>query len=261
MRKLSLPFYTSAFFAAILTTGAASAEGTEPTQRTPDAQRSDTGAETRTQSQTDRTMASGDAKDARDAQELVQEAEQVVAQMKRDPQLLGLLEQAQGVLIVPEFGKAAAVVGASGGQGVLLVRSQNAWSGPAFYDIGSISVGAQAGGAAGSIAMLLMNDRAIDSFKKNKNNFSLDAQAGLTVVDYSEAAQATAGESDVVLWSDTQGLFAGASVAVKDIRRDDDENEAYYDRQTTPQQIVAGSVKNPHADDLRKALPDRVASR
>lgn len=191
----------------------------------------------------------------------VAEATEAVNQMKRDPELLQMLEQAEGVFIIPTFGKAAAMIGARGGDGVLLVRNGNEWSGPAFYDFGSLSIGAQAGGAVGPIAMLLMSERAVDAFKEGQTNFSLDANAGVTIADYSRAAQGSLNKSDIVLWSDTEGLFAGASLAVSGIRRDDAAIEAYYNQRATVQQIFAGQVNNPQSDTLREELPSQTAAR
>ncbi|HEU4604414.1 MAG TPA: lipid-binding SYLF domain-containing protein [Steroidobacteraceae bacterium] len=203
-----------------------------------------------------------DRDDVRNAQQQVSESTQVVSQMKRDPKLVKLLQRAQGVFIMPDFGKGAAVVGARGGQGILLVRSATGWQGPLFYDFGGVSVGAQAGGAAGAVAMLLMTDKAVNSFKNNQNNWSLNANAGLTVVNYSSDAQASAGKGgDVIVWSDTEGLFAGASIGVSDIRRDDEAIRAYYKQAATPQQIFSGTVKTPHADALKDELPSQVAAR
>jgi hypothetical protein len=52
---------------------------------------------------------------------------------------------------------------------------------------------------------VLVNAKAVASFR-NKNNFSLSADAGLTVVDWNKYAQGTVGKSDVVAWSGTKGL-------------------------------------------------------
>lgn len=198
---------------------------------------------------------------AKDAQEQVNEALRVVQTMKKDQRLTGLLERAQGVLIAPDYMKAAVGVGGRGGEGVLLLKRDGQWSGPAFYNFGRVSAGLQAGASAGSVAMLLMTQDAVQPFTSQKNNFALDATAGLTVVDYSAERQATAGEPDVILWSDTAGLFAGASVGVSGFVRDEEENRAYYRKQATTREIFSGTVKNPHADALRDALPARTASR
>jgi SH3 domain-containing YSC84-like protein 1 len=207
---------------------------------------------------------SGDAGDEmRDAKAQVSEATKVVQQMKRDPKLTALLQRANGVFVAPDYGKGAAVVGARGGEGVVLLRNGDDWSNPAFYNFGGLSIGAQVGGAGGSFAMLLMNDRAVDAFR-TKNSFSLDASAGLTIVDYSAGSQAATGKGDVIVWSDTEGLFAGASLGISGIVRDEAENRAYYDayygQKVSVEQVLSGALENPDAQKLRDALPDRVAS-
>ena len=57
------------------------------------------------------------------------------------------------------------------------------WSGPAFYNMGGVSIGAQAGVSSGQIALILMDDRALRTFGQD-NKFSLNADAGLTFVNY-----------------------------------------------------------------------------
>jgi lipid-binding SYLF domain-containing protein len=88
----------------------------------------------------------------------------------------------------------------------------------------------------------------------------LNANAGLTVVNYSAHTQASAGKGDVIVWADTEGLFAGASIGVSGIIRDEDENRAYYDKSISVEQVLSGVAKNPDAQMLREALPDRLAS-
>ena len=197
------------------------------------------------------------AQTASDARDLVQGAATVVDRMQRDPELAKLLQQAEGVFIVPKYGKGAAIIGARGGEGVLVARGQNGttddWTGPLFHDIGAISVGPQIGAAGGDIAMLLMNEEAVQSFTDD-DNFSLNADAGFTLVDYSAEGQASAGKGDVILWSDMEGAFAGVALSVTDISVNEDENEAYYDRQTTPEQILSGQVQSQHADALLQKL-------
>lgn len=199
--------------------------------------------------------AGGPAGEASEARDLVGEATDVLKRMTTDPELVELMQQAQGVFIVPEYGEGAAIVGGRGGEGVLLARTGTGWSSPAFYDIGAVSLGAQVGGTAGDIAMLLMSQQAIDTFK-DQNNFSLNADAGFTLVDYSARAQASVGKGeDVVLWSDTEGAFAGVSLSVTDVAWDEEENRAYYDQATTPSQVLGGEVEAPQSAALRQELP------
>jgi lipid-binding SYLF domain-containing protein len=197
--------------------------------------------------------------DKHDAATHLKEAEQVVRQMNADPGLKDLMGRAKGLFIVPTYGRGALVVGAQGGPGVLVVHKDDKWSGPAFYNFGGISIGAQAGAAAGKIAMLLMSERAVNTFAVG-NKFSFNADAGFTLVNYSARMQATPGKEDVILWSDTTGLFANASVGVTDINWDEKETRAFYGRSVTAKEIIDGKVKSPKAQALLQALPGKSAA-
>jgi lipid-binding SYLF domain-containing protein len=206
----------------------------------------------------DGALADADSGDLDDAQETVSEAVAVVNQMRLDTELADTLAQAQGVFIVPDYAQAAVIVGGEGGEGVALLRQGTEpggeWSAPAFYNFGGISVGAEAGVEAGSIAMLLMTEEAVEKFKADGTDFSLDANAGLTIVNWSEKAEGDAGEGDVIVWSDTEGLFAGANIAITGIKHDDDESAAYYGEDVDSQQIFGGNVTDDRSQTLRDAL-------
>lgn len=190
---------------------------------------------------------------APEAMDLLSNAANTVQDMRSDAELSSLLDQAKGVFVVPDYGKGAVVVGAKGGQGVLLANENGQWSNPAFYDIGGISVGAQIGGEGGAIAMLLMTDKAVNAFKGDVT-FSLNANSGFTLVNYSASSQGDVGNGDVVLWSNTDGAFAGVSLGVTDINFDDERNQNYYGQQVTAQQILSGQVTTTHQNPLQRAL-------
>lgn len=189
------------------------------------------------------------AEEAKGPREDLQEAIQVVQQMQSDAEVNKLLQQAKGIFVVPDYATAALIIGGSGGEGVLIPKTNNEWGHPAFYDIGSASLGAQAGVAAGSIAMILMNDKALQSFNQ-QNNFSLDAKAGLSIVDWSARAQAQAGTGDIVVWTDTEGLFGEVSIGVSDINWDDEENTAFYGEEVTAEQILSGNIPSANKQEL-----------
>jgi lipid-binding SYLF domain-containing protein len=173
--------------------------------------------------------------------------------MEAEPGIGKLLQQAKGVFIVPKFGRAALVVGGAGGPGVLLVKRGQAWSDPAFYTVGAISAGAQAGVQVGSIALVLNSDKAVNNFTRN-NKFSIDANAGLTVINWSKEAERSAGRGDVVAWSDTKGLFGELAASITDIHYDAKETSAYYSQQVAASEVINGTVKNPHSATLKQAL-------
>lgn len=198
------------------------------------------------------TAKSGDA--AKDAASRVHEATSVVRKMESDPAVKSMLEQSKGVLIMPRYGRAALGVGGQGGTGVLLVHRDGKWTGPGFYNFGGLSIGAQAGAEGGQIAFILTDSKALRSFATN-NKFSLNADAGLTIVDYSKRKQGSAGRGDVVVWSDTKGAFADLSVGVTDVNFDEDETHAYYGRPVDARQIVNSGLSSQKAENLLDALP------
>lgn len=192
--------------------------------------------------------------DASDAMKHVSDAAKTVKQMESDPQLQKLLQQAKGVFIVPKYGRVGvAGVGGRGGEGVMLVNNNGKWSNPVFYNFGGISVGPQLGVEVGSIAMLLMNDKAVNNFMQ-ENKFSLTADAGLTIVNYTAKALTSAGRGDVVVWADTKGALADAAIGITDIRFDSDENQAFYKSKVAARDIVSGKVKNSQAASLTQEL-------
>lgn len=191
------------------------------------------------------------------AQRRLADAARVARTMSSIPAIADLFARVRGVYIVPAYGRAAIGIGAAGGSGVLITRrADGRWGNPAFFTMGGISLGLQAGAEGGPIALLLMNQKAVDSFRK-RDNFALGTDAGLTVVNYSRMAGAsTAG--DVLAWSGGKGLFGNAAtLSVNDIRYNQELMQAHYGKPVPVQQVIDGSAPDPRADDLRTALGER----
>jgi lipid-binding SYLF domain-containing protein len=102
--------------------------------------------------------------------------------------------------------------------------------------------------------MILMTDKALNDFTQ-ANSFSLNGNAGLTVINYSAKGQAPVGKGDIVVWSDQSGAFAGVNVSGADVNQNTAEDHAYYGKQVDAEQILSGAVSNTHASQLKDALP------
>ena len=198
-----------------------------------------------------------------DAKSRVSDAVQTVDRMKQDRQLAQALADAKGVFVIPHYGRGALIVGGQGGGGVVLAQRDGKWTDPVFYDIGGASVGAQAGGEEGSVAFLLTTRKALDKFADSQNTWTLNANAGLTVAKWSNKGQVGTGNGDVIVWTNTNGLYGGLTASVTDVTPNKDLIRAYYGRQITPRQILSGNVSpsDPNAAPLREALATRVASK
>ena len=198
------------------------------------------------------------------AQDRVGDSTRLIQQMKEDPNLAQLLSEARGVFIIPHYGKAGFIVGGQGGGGVVLAKRDDRWTDPAFFNIGGGSVGWQAGATGGSIVMMLMTPRAVDQFERSTGKWSLHAGADLTVVRYSGDLEATTrGHNDIIVWTDTKGLYGGLTAGVTDITPDNRLDRDYYNDRVTPREILTGEVRThqANANDLRDALSTRVAER
>ena len=193
--------------------------------------------------------------EAAGAQKLVNHAATAIHNLRSNADFAKLLRKAKGVFLVPTLAKGALVVGGSGGTGVLLVRHDGQWSDPAFFTLGSISIGAQAGGKAGPVAMFLMTKKAVADFTQH-NNFSINGNANLTIAKWAPNAQGSIGKGDVVVWSGASGLFAGLDLSGSDIVADTKEDQAYYKQSHIgTKQIVDGQVTNQQAGRLVTELP------
>ena len=194
-----------------------------------------------------------DGSNASDAVGHLNRAIAVLHQMGRDREVAAQLLKSKGVFVVPDSVRVAVGVGARGGAGVLLVRRADGWGSPSFYNMAGITLGAQLGADGGAMAFILNDQKALNGFMQD-NKFSLNAAAGLTLVDWSKRGEGSLGWGDITAWSDTEGLFGGAAIAVTDVRFDAAETAAYYRQPVTAREVLAGRVANPRAAALRTAL-------
>ena len=197
------------------------------------------------------------------ANQHIDSARTAVAVLAKDPLMTEALRWSKGVFILPAYRRAALAIGASGGTGVLLgKRGDGSWSAPAFFKLGALGIGLQAGVEAGPFVFVLLNDKAMQQFQQ-RSSFSVSADAGLTVRNWKKVARGTVGKGDVIAWSGTKGLFADAvAVSVDDIRYDEPLTDAYYHRTLALGDVLADHVSNDQAQGLQQALaaasaPDR----
>lgn len=203
------------------------------------------------------TMA--DTKDVERARQLVEEATSTAKMFTDDPNMSFLhtnLAKAEGVLIIPKHGRAALIVGGAGGSGVLLKRqSGNQWSYPAFYTMGSGSIGLQAGGGVSEIVLMVMTKRGMDSLLDSSFKLGLDTSVAAGPIGVGAKAQT----ADIQAFVRTKGLFAGVSVDGSVIKVRDDYNSAFYGKDIPTVEIIGSdNVSNPHAEQLRTAVAAMV---
>ena len=181
------------------------------------------------------------ASDASDAAELVAKAQATIGEFGRNkdfPTFSPALAKARGVLIFPQVLKAGFVLGGSGGSGVLLVRDAKTgkWVGPAFYTMGSASLGFQAGASAAEVVMIVNSQKALDSLYASKVKVGGDASVA---VGPKGTGTGIALDSDFVAYSAVKGAFAGLAIDGSVLDARGGLNSAYYGKKkTTPIDIL-----------------------
>jgi lipid-binding SYLF domain-containing protein len=201
------------------------------------------------------------ADDAMDAQQLVDKArmtfEAFLADSDVGPGLRLLLKNAKAVLIYPQVIRLAFVLGASGGNGVLLAYDQkaNTWSGPAFYTIGQGSIGIQAGGEAAEVVLVALSDRGLAALLATSSKLGADAGVALGPIGVGAEAATANLSGDIISYSRAKGLYAGASLSGAVVAVRDALNQAYYGKDVTPTGIlIQRQVTNPRASGLIEAV-------
>ena len=203
--------------------------------------------------------AAGDAaKDARDAQQLVERARLTVESFAADETVgkpvRNLIKKAKGVYIAPDVLRGAFIVGASGGSGVLLVRGDKGqWNGPAFYTIGEASFGLQAGVDKSEVVLLIMSDRGVSSMLASSVKLGGDVSVAAGPVGVGATAETANVSADILSFARAKGLYAGASLEGAVMAKREGLNEAYYNKNDiTPTEIlIKGMAANKQAEPLK----------
>jgi lipid-binding SYLF domain-containing protein len=175
----------------------------------------------------------------------------------------GLLNKADCVIVLPSVKKAAFVVGASYGRGVMTCRTgQNfdgPWSAPTMMQSSGGSFGLQAGGQATDFVVLVMNDKGARALMKGK--LKLGADAGVAAGPVGREAEAATNASmsaEMLSYSRAQGVFAGVSLEGSTLGPDSDANKNLYGKKLSAEQIIEGQAASPaSADELLAVLEEK----
>lgn len=168
-----------------------------------------------------------------------------------------MLQRARAVLICPRIFEAGFILGGSGGECVLAARAANGtWSYPAFFAIGSASVGLQVGLQDSEVVMMVMTNRGLNALLSSHFTFGADASAVVATFGGGvQGATTTAAGADIVAFVKSRGAFVGLSLSGSVLSSRPTWDEAYYGRPVDPRAIVIQmAASNPAADPLRALL-------
>jgi lipid-binding SYLF domain-containing protein len=162
-----------------------------------------------------------------------------------------VIDKADCVVILPSVLKAAFIVGASYGRGVMTCRSgpnmRGPWGAPCMMALEGGSFGIQLGGQATDFVLLLMSERSAGSILTSKVKIGGDASAAAGPVGRNASAETDVTfRAEILTYSRARGLFAGISLAGSTLRPDNGANQALYGKKIPAKDIaLKGAVPPP----------------
>jgi lipid-binding SYLF domain-containing protein len=180
-------------------------------------------------------------------QQLVDQSAQIVQAFWRIPENKippSIMNNARGLAIIRVL-KVGFAFSGKGGEGVLVAKTANGWSGPSFIGLGGAGWGLQVGAELTDFIFVLNNDAAVRAFSRDGNiklGADLSAAAGPVGRDVQGAVLSTAA---VYTYSRSKGLFAGVSLEGAIIATQKTANDRYYGQHVGARTILAGDVAPP----------------
>ena len=191
---------------------------------------------------------------SQDPDERLQSAAQVFRDLSNAASGLpnNLLDRASCIVVLPSVKKAAFIVGAQYGRGVMVCRSgehfNHHWGAPIMMQSSGGSFGLQAGGQATDFVILVMNDDGARSVMRGRAKLGAEASIAAGPVGRNAMAATTATmQAQMLSYSRAQGVFAGVSLSGTSLGPSDSDNEKLYGKKISGPEIFAGEVKAPPA--------------
>jgi lipid-binding SYLF domain-containing protein len=197
------------------------------------------------------------AANAATEQEVVNQSAKILREFKRMPERgipRSVMRNAKGLAVITVV-KIGLGLSGKGGQGVVVARTGNGWSGPSFVGTGGAGWGPQIGAQITEFVFVLNTNRAVRAFSRD-GNLTLGADASVAAGPVGREAQAAITPTAAIYtYSRTKGLFAGASLEGSVIATQKTANTRYYGRPVSSRDILSGSVVSPpRAAALQAAL-------
>ena len=183
---------------------------------------------------------------------LVADARSTLSNFLRDPDQTWIqdnLKGAKAILIAPQIVKAGFIFGGSGGRAVLLARDGRTWVGPAFYDLGTGSIGLQAGVEVSEVIIVVMSDRGLNSLLST--SFKIGGDASIAAGPVGAGAKSTV-TADLISFARAKGVYAGVNLDGTVVHTNIDWNDIYYGGRNIlpPDILMRRTAKSPKATAL-----------
>jgi SH3 domain-containing YSC84-like protein 1 len=171
-------------------------------------------------------------------------------QVRRDTAIpMEVWQRAKAVIVLNQF-KAGFFLGVQDGYGVILVKKPNGrWSVPVLLNAGEASLGFQIGAKSVESVLILTDANTPRMLFRNRFNIGVDAKA----VAGPRAAEVERNRNEILdvpilVYTKSAGLYAGATVKVGHISRNDKANFALYNTKYTMPELLYSDWVTPPQD-------------
>lgn len=186
---------------------------------------------------------------------LIPDAAEILGRMKRENIInMDLMKEAKGIVVLNVTGFSIGI-GGSGGDGILMSKTEKGWSGPVAITTDGGTLGIDVGGTDNDIVILLMTNGAVSKWAAGENFGSSSASAvmgpkGGAAVDATMKTR----DFNVYIWN--KGAKLGVNFGGFDVNINNEANANYYDRPlVSPKDILNNVAEVPES---KKAALARV---
>jgi lipid-binding SYLF domain-containing protein len=160
-----------------------------------------------------------------------------------------IVSEATCIAVIPSVKKAAFIVGASYGQGVVTCRTKHGWSGPVFIRLAGASFGFQIGGQATDLVLVAVNQKGFEDLLHSKFKIGADASAAAGPVGrHASAATDILLNAELLTYSRAKGIFAGVDLNGATVSQNTDDTQLFYGgKDVSYPEILRGEVRTPSA--------------
>jgi len=188
------------------------------------------------------TMPGWAANESADLAQRLDASAKVLNEVMADPQKAipdGIIRRASCVAVFPSTVQVAALVGAKHGKGFATCRTGSGWSAPAPMDISGGSWGAQLGGEAIDLVILVTDEKGMEQLESGKFRMGVETSVTAGPMGGHEMTM----NVDAVTYARTRGVFAGMNITGSSITEDEGDARALYGSPMSLPDILGGKIQ------------------
>ena len=178
---------------------------------------------------------------AESLEKLIPDCAEILGKMKREDMInLELLKEAKGIVILNTTSFSIAI-GGSGGDGILMAKTDKGWSGPVAITTDGGTLGIDLGGSNIDIVILLMKEGVVSKWG-NGDNFGTSSAGAVLGPKGGAAVDATMRNRDFNVYIWNSGAKLGVNFGGFDVNINDEANANFYGRPMVSAKDILNSV-------------------